>query len=104
MSGKVGIFPPRLDEHVAKEAKSIQNIKTLLKIPPTEKMTLTGDQVYGRIDLGKLDPADNEFLSTVRNFENDRVQFKISYLEQKLGELPPECYELEDFFHYVDAS
>ncbi len=64
-------------------------------------MTLTGDQVYGRIDLTKLEPLDHEFLSTVRAFENDRVYFKRSYLEQKLGELPSECYDNEDFYHYV---
>ena len=84
-----------------KESKTIENIKQLLNTPADTKLTITGDAIYGQADTSKLDSDDRDFLACISRIEADKVYFKISYLEQKLGKLPHEVFELPDFFHYV---
>lgn len=101
LGGEVGIFPPRLDEYVARESKSIERIKALLKVPADQQLTISGDAVYGNADVGKLENEDRDFLAQILKFEKDKVTFKLGYLQRKLGVMPEDTYELPDFYHYV---
>ena len=84
-----------------KESKTIELIKQLLQTPPDVKLTITGDSIYGQADITKLDSDDRAFLACISRIEMDKVYFKTSYLEQKLGKLPHEIFEQPDFYHYV---
>lgn len=102
LKGEVGIFPLRLDEVIAKELAIVRTLRSLIKRTELNDLPVVkSEQIYLIPQIRQLSPEEQLFISFISKITSEKVTFKVSYLEGKLGVLPPAALEDPNFFTSV---
>lgn len=100
LSGDVGIYIMRPEQTMDSEYLLLSNIRQIVKHAGYDHEV--DCEVFGGIpDLYRLDQDGLNFLSKISKLTPTRVVFKVFYLEEKLGCLPPKVLDNELFFNSV---
>jgi hypothetical protein len=102
LKGEVGIFPLRLDEVIARELAVVRILRGVIKRTElADLLVVRSEHISLLPQLKQLSPEDQQFISSFSQVTADKVIFKVGYLEEKLGNLPPSVLEDPAFFTAV---
>lgn len=95
LNGEIGIFLPRNPEQIRREAKLLELVKQLAG----EDGGVTQEALGGLLEKNNFDEKEKEFLTAISMVLENKIYYKLAYLEARLGKLyNSKALSAEDFF------